>query len=450
MNSNITSTKSVILDSFTKNQESFTALTTSQANSLSNQVKTTIASLSEKIGQLKQQLGQLTESESTQITSTLDTSLKTILESFSTRTSAFTSDLQKQSTQISSQLKELPDKTIILPTAELTQIDQGFISQQNLAVEILEKFKTSSHDLLAGINQNLDVLFKNIPPTIQEKFTPITEKLKTDLKTLESNVISFKQNVETTYQSSVDQSGAEAATTIQSLIDSIKTNIDSVQTAVSTTYKTNEESVQSHAQKLDTQMKQKISDARTAMDAKIKETMIKAMAPLDKAYKASGEPLKILKDSFEIVMETNLLDVGKTWIIAGQEEVMNYVHEIIERAKSNIILVAPRFDELDWKLILEKQKSGCKFQVITDYLSAKSSKEVQKKAEAGIDLWLYAEHDMIVVVRDREEEILIAPVSSLEDTTAVVSEIGKFVEMFSGMIADYWRRVGKKYTPIGQ
>jgi hypothetical protein len=142
-----------------------------------------------------------------------------------------------------------------------------------------------------------------------------------------------------------------------------------------------------------------------------------------------------------------LFESEKTWILSGHETIMGYVHEMMGRAKASVFLLVPKFNDLDWKMIMDIHKKGRKFIICTNLETVKDINMVNQAFESGIELYSYTEKDFIAAYHDNEE-ILLAPISPKEDeTTGIVSEISPMVTHMSSMFADYWRRSAKKYQP---
>ncbi len=177
-----------------------------------------------------------------------------------------------------------------------------------------------------------------------------------------------------------------------------------------------------------------------------------AVQGVDKAVtagiSAADSPKKLLADSWTAITQTDLIEAEKTWAIVGEQAIYPQIEDMIHAAKSAMTLVAPKFDDLNWDLIKTMRGKGVKFTIACMYETAKSPKAVKAMVENGVDLWGYAEKDIIAAVRD-QEEILVAPVSPKEDeTVAIVSSATPLVKNLGTMLLDFYRRTATKYKNI--
>lgn len=183
--------------------------------------------------------------------------------------------------------------------------------------------------------------------------------------------------------------------------------------------------------------------------AKVQTAATNSVQGIDKAItagiSAADSPRKILADSWTSITETELVEAEKTWALVGEKAIYPHVEVIIRNAKSAITLVVPKFDDLNWDLVKTMRAKGVKFTIACMYETARNPKAPKSMVENGVDLWGYAEKDMIAAVRD-QEEILIAPVAPKEDeTVAIVSSATPLVKNLGTMILDFYRRTAKKY-----
>lgn len=193
-------------------------------------------------------------------------------------------------------------------------------------------------------------------------------------------------------------------------------------------------------------VKAKISAAQDTLGQKVGTIGQRLLEVLDAASRAGKTPKDVLAGAWAQIMDTELLDAELTWHLVGEDSAKQYLRDMIERAKSSIFVVTRSYNDLDWKLVLGAQQRAVKFVVACD-LGTASPKDLQKAAEAGIDLWAYNGKDLIGIIRD-SEEILLAPVSANPaDTVALISEADPFIKHLGGMMNDYWRRHARKWTP---
>jgi hypothetical protein len=286
---------------------------------------------------------------------------------------------------------------------------------------ILDESKSTfsaTKDDLVNLIENIRQYYSETTNILQESYKTAMKESKTDLqdhiqehnKKMSEMILSAQQKIENAFQ--------QAAESSNKIVTELENSIQKTGMEV-------QKEVFSKLTQLSTQVENNVTSAATTLDV----------------------PKRMFSDIWKNFIDSKLFESEKTWIISGQDMVMEHVRNMIQRAKASVFLLVPKFDDLDWNEIMDIHKKGRKFIICTNLETVKDINLVNRAFESGIELFSYTEKDFIAAYHDNEE-ILIAPISPKEDeTTAIVSEISPMVQHMSSMFADYWRRSAKKYQP---
>jgi hypothetical protein len=279
--------------------------------------------------------------------------------------------------------------------------------------------------VINATKQDLNLLVENLKNSYSEYAKNLKEAFSSTMKFTTSE---FQNQIQT------QQSKTEEL--VKKVKEKIEEGFQHVTNSSEQMFKEYEEALTSTSETIETEVLNKI----TELTSDVKTNFLNAANSLEL-------PKQMIKDIWTNFIDSKIFDSEKTWVISGQEVIMEYVSEMISRAKASVFLLVPKFDDLDWNLIMDIHKKGRKFIVCTNLETAKDINLVNKVFESGIELYSYTEKDFIAAYHDNEE-VLLAPISLEDDeTTAIVSEIPPMVTHMSSMFADYWRRTAKKYTP---
>ncbi len=306
-----------------------------------------------------------------------------------------------------------------------------------------EAMKETINQFQMGLNPNITSLSedsKNAITATKQSLLHLVKEIQTEF-TENSNSIndSFKSTIDTStkelqnqiqaHNSKADEMITDVKTKIESAFQHVTESSDHMSQEIAKTIKSAGENIQNE-----------VFTKLGQLSSEVERNFVIAANTLD-------VPKQMIKDVWKNFIDSKLFDSEKTWVISGQDVIMEYVRNMIQRAKASVFLLVPKFDDLDWKLIMDVHKKGRKFIICTNLETVKDMNTVNQAFESGIELFSYTEKDFIAAYHDNEE-ILLAPISPKEDeTAAIVSETSPMVTHMSSMFADYWRRSSKKYQP---
>jgi len=348
-------------------------------------------------------------------------------------------------------IKELAHQTI---ENQDTVINESMVKNKQI-LEILaqnanfsldkasEAMKDTITQFEMGLNPNITTILEDSKTAInatKQELLQLIEKLK-------SNFAGSATTIQNTFKTTLESSTEELQNKIQAhntkahdMITDVKTKIESAFQHVTDSSDKMSKEIETTIMKTGQNIQEDLFTNLTQLSSDVETNFIAAANTLEL-------PKRMIKDVWKNFIDSKIFDSEKTWILSGHETIIEYVHEMIGRAKASVFLLVPKFDDLDWNLIMDIHKKGRKFIICTNLETAKDLKVVNQAFESGIELYSYTEKDFVAAYHDNEE-ILLAPVSPKEDeTTAIVSEISPMVTHMSTMFADYWRRSAKKYQP---
>jgi len=306
-----------------------------------------------------------------------------------------------------------------------------------------EAMKETISQFELGLNPNITKILDESKSVINATKQQVLSSIEEIKKNYRQNTHSIKETFTNTIQNSTidiqDRILTHREQTTQ-LINEVNTKIDSAFQSISKTSDHMSEEIEISIKNTGKRIQQEIF-------SKIQQISTEMQTKLNTAVAILDLPTQMIKDIWKTFIDSKLFDSEKTWIISGQEVIIKYLEEMIQRAKASVFLLVPKFDDLNWKLIMDAHKKGRKFIVCSNLETVRDVNTLTLAFESGIELYSYPEKDFIAAFHD-SEEILIAPISPKEDeTVAIVSEISPMVIHISSMFADYWRKSAKKYQP---
>lgn len=306
-----------------------------------------------------------------------------------------------------------------------------------------EAMKDTINHFEMGLNPNITALFEQNTETINSTKEEIVHLIE-DMK---NTFISNTQDIKDAFSSSVDDTSTELQSKIQYVEDSIHSTVNNIHTKMENSFQQINESSNLISKQIENTVQEIGQNFQTDLFAKLTQIRNSLEETVNSAADTLNQPREMMKDIWKNLVDSKLFDAEKSWIITGEEMIKLHIEDMISRSKASVFLLVPKFEDLNWKLIMEIHKKGRKFIICTNLDTVKDINLVNQAYESGIELYSYTQKDFFAAYHDNEE-ILIAPVAPKEDeTTAIMSELSPMVTHISSMFADYWRRVAKKYQP---
>ncbi|MHA1339001.1 MAG: hypothetical protein ACTSRZ_03290 [Promethearchaeota archaeon] len=352
--------------------------------------------------------------------------------------------IQKLNTTTSDRLKN--NQKIV---ADAIEKNKAEISQKfNGLNRIVDESRTLLKKTIDEFNRNINSELNSIHSHINENITPVKSKFDSLFEDLKNTLTFTSSKIVEFYTNSVEN----ATASINSDIEKYNTDAIEILTNAQKIVDESFDKLIDLSRKASETIKDKIGNAIYNRHEKIQQTLEsiinKINTNLEECVQNADKPKEVLIDISKIIINSEIFDAEKSWIIVGDEPIYNYLEDMIKRTKSAGYLVVPKFDVIDIKLIMDIHQKGRKFWIVTDLQTAKKPKLVNQAHESGIELFDYNKKDFIAYIRD-SEEILIAAIAPQEDEiTAIVSEATPMIEHLSKMFQDYWRKISKKFTPI--
>ncbi len=312
-------------------------------------------------------------------------------------------------------------------------------SVQDSGAKILES--------VSNLQNQIETYMKVLPSTVKDNYAKVSEDLTKALNGLKQRI----EDLSTQMYSSFGTNATKVSKALESEVQSIRAEISTdINTSKSVTNELTTQLIklnQTKAEEIKAKIIQMIKETETNLTGKFNSTIESAKKPLQNAINESGGPLELLKISWDSILASKPLKAEATWIISGYETILEYMKTMIQTATIDVYASMPKFDEFDWKTIIDKQKKEhVKFRIYTDVLSTTNSKQPQKVIEGGIDLYHTQTHSFLVVRKDAKQ-VLIAPMDTDWDRMiAIVSEANPFVETLFQMVADLNMKFAKKHS----
>ncbi|MHA1728167.1 MAG: hypothetical protein ACTSWY_05495 [Promethearchaeota archaeon] len=347
-------------------------------------------------------------------------------------------------------LKELSENTLInqekIIQESITKTTTNINSKIELAISSITKAEKTIKNTVNKFSTGININVESIPIKINEIFDPTMDKLNEFMQTLKIAFTAAAKTLQTNFSGHLKESSSSIEKQLQKLETDLSSVFSNVQNTIKEAFIQLGDLTNNASDQISTAVIESNVNIQNKLFDNISEISDSLKTTIKNGKNSVSKPKEVLMNVWDKFIESNIFDSEKTWIIVGQDEIMEYLEEMVGNVKSSGFILVPRFKDLEgcWKDIMAIHKKGRKF-VICTQLETADPKKINDAFESGIELFSYPEKDFICFSRDNEE-ILIAPISAEEDeTTAIISEISSFVKHFSSMFNDYWRRVGKKY-----
>ncbi len=405
-------------------------------------------SLQETITKHKESLGGvITKNQETLSNSISETESK-LQETASSGKDTMATQVQAESTSFASQITEIINSTKKAITDQANAAVATATTNKDTLIKATASFNEQVAAILTEAQEGIKAIYGQLDMDLKKPVEDFKASSVTKLDGALADVTAMATETGNAYT----KSGEDLALKAKKSTDALKVGVDKHMAAADQqlvgTAGAGVTAVSSAAGSVKSNVELALKD----WAAKVQGMATTAVQGVDKAITtgiaAADSPKKVLAETWTAITETSLIDAEKTWAIVGEQAIYPQIDDMIRAAKSAMILVAPKFDDLNWDLIKAARAKGVKFTVACVYETAKSAKAPKAMVENGVDLWGYAEKDMIAAVRD-QEEILVAPVSPKEDeTVAIVSSATPLVKNLGSMLLDFYRRTAKKYVNV--
>jgi uncharacterized membrane-anchored protein YjiN (DUF445 family) len=318
---------------------------------------------------------------------------------------------------------------------------------KSTAIKAIQESGTQLLQSVSNLQNQIEQYMKGLPSTVKDNYAKVSEDLSKALDGLKQRIGDLSTQMRASFGSNVSKVSKALELDIQSTRDEISADINTSKSATNELTAQLVKINQSKAEEIKAKIIQMLKDTEKNLTGKFNSTIENAKKPLQDAINESGGPLDLLMVSWDSILASKPLKAEATWIIAGYETIQEYMKKMIETATIDVYASMPKFDEFDWKTIIDKQKKEhVKFRIYTDVLSTTNSKQPQKVIEGGIDLYHTQTHSFLVVRKDAKQ-VLIAPIDTDWDRmVAIVSEANPFVETLFQMVADLNMKFAKKHS----
>ncbi len=337
-------------------------------------VSQTIEDASERLSGLMQSVSQVNSETTTEVNDQLSQSGNSLSQTINAKNAEFSKQLNQQYGILEQKIKDIPEKNLSVPVQKMDELSTKIRASQDPEIKQMEQFKTDSTAWIAEIQKKLEDTGTFIMNNLNTKIAAIPPKLQNDLKEAAGSFSTIKDSLNKAYQQAVQDVSAQAVQSGQGTVDKIKGTFDTFQTTLIQILKSLEDAVGKQSDGLRSTLQSNLDDSKKAFNTRLQSFLDKVLTPMDKIYGNNMGPLNSIQNGFESIMGQNVFNVDKSWMVVGKDQVMAYIYDLMNRSKQ-MELVVPKFEDVDWKLVQDRQKKGLKVQVITDYSSSQAAKQ---------------------------------------------------------------------------
>ncbi|MEM2142058.1 MAG: TrmB family transcriptional regulator sugar-binding domain-containing protein, partial [Candidatus Thorarchaeota archaeon] len=360
-----------------------------------------ISGIAEMFEEASSEISRQLETITQEITQTVDATANTLSEQCKTIDSRLTTEfrvlgdgLLSTVSDLESNLKRVTDDLMEYVNTEVNGINEKL---NTLVVESESEITTHLDASKVATDKSGEQLLQTLTETAEEFKSKSVETVSSSLKSLQSETISFRKDVETLVDSLCNELG--------SLSDSLVSEINGLTQGA---------------------MKSDLVGNTNAF--------FERAFPSSVSVKGEGtEVAKILRVGWDRLVNSGYPGAKKTWTVVTHKAVLSHIQDMVQRAKSKVTLVLPSYDEVPEDMIA-RSKSAIGIEIVVS-----EDPRIMEKAKAligkgNVRIRTRPERDVYACIRD-SEEMLLAPASAKkEEIVGVVTEDEGFVRFIMGTI----------------
>jgi sugar-specific transcriptional regulator TrmB/vacuolar-type H+-ATPase subunit E/Vma4 len=287
-------------------------------------------------------------------------------------------------------------------------------SLDNGEQQVKNSAKTHLDEVIAATD-NVTTQWSGTVQNLHDKLIGETDQLKaTNLAhqtALSDKITSYQADIEKKFKDSVEAVATTGGQELSVIEGEIQKDLSAVKGGLDQTLADLSNQISTQVHQTQTSVKDKLATSENQLEQKTQEIFKNTTDLVQKIVIASEKPLRILKQSWMDMQAMNLLAIDNTWVLPGQQGIMPFITEMMERTQKSLKLVVPDLDALDVKELQNKAKKGINVTIITNAQKSKKNKP-EKVAEKGIQLFDSLEDDLYIAIRDEDQEVLLAPMST--------------------------------------
>jgi sugar-specific transcriptional regulator TrmB len=288
--------------------------------------------------------------------------------------------------------------------------------------------------------------WKGIIESFQPGVQPVIDELKAKntatLTALIDQLTAFQAQVEQVFKASTETVATVSGAELKGIEADLKATLDTVHTQISKMFGELAAKIKEITAIAKKGTIENLTATESAIAAKIKEVFAGIDSLIAAIVIASKKPLTILKESWMGMLATPLLAIENTWMVAGQQGIMTYLRELVDRTQKSIHLVIPDLDSVEIKDLQNMTKKGGVVHIVTNLQKGKKSKP-EKLVEKGIHVYDSQTEDFIAAVRDGQEVILAPNIADkLPDQGIELGEDAAGIEL--EIPGDLRKKMGEK------